>query len=233
MTIASLRAVSPGAILPADVPVDPEAPEARDWLIDELSKAPYQAAKPTWFDLMIQAIWDWLNSLTFAGVEGPPAFGLLALVVIVVAALVVIFLVFGMPRLNRSSRVAGALFGDEDDRGSDSMRKAAHDAAAAGDFALATAEMFRSIARGLAERTIVSTTPGTTARGFSLRAASAFPGFAARLGDAANAFDEVRYLGGSGSREQFDSVAALECDLRSTRPNLEPAQAGTQAQAQA
>lgn len=211
--------------VPIDVPVDPDAPEGREWIIDELSKAPYQEAKPTWFDLLVQAIWDWLNSLTFNGTSGPPAIGQLIVVLLVVAAIVVAFLVFGVPRFGRRSKVTGTLFGEDDERSADSMRKAASAAASAGDFATAIAEMFRSIARGLAERTVVSTTPGTTARGFSTQAAVAFPDFAARLGEAATSFDDVRYLGGSGNQEQFDAVSTLERDLRSARPVLERATA--------
>ena len=86
------------------------------------------------------------------------------------AALVVAFLIFGVPRLNRRSRVAGVLFGEDDDRGSADMRRDAAAAASRGDYATAIAELFRALARGLAERTIVTVTPGTTARGFAGRA---------------------------------------------------------------
>jgi hypothetical protein len=47
------------------IPVDPDSPEAKQWLIDELSKPQYQAAKPTWFDLLAKSINDWLSSLVF------------------------------------------------------------------------------------------------------------------------------------------------------------------------
>ena len=43
-------------MLPWHVPVDPEPPEARQWLVDELSKPQYQAAKPTLFDQIAKAI---------------------------------------------------------------------------------------------------------------------------------------------------------------------------------
>ncbi len=49
--------------LPLDVPVDPDAPEARDWLLDELSKQPYQAAQPTFIDLLAQQILQWFGDL--------------------------------------------------------------------------------------------------------------------------------------------------------------------------
>jgi len=208
--------------LPFDVPVDPDAPEGAQWLIDELSKPVYQAAKPTLFDRIAQAIGDWINSLQLGSMSGPPALGVGVLVTLIVVGIIVAFLIFGVPRLNRRSAVTGSLFGDDDARSAARIRQDAMDAAARDDFSLAVAEMFRSIARGLAERTIVTTTPGTTARGFAARAGQPFPLFAARLVESATAFDDVRYLGRDGTRAQFDAISALESDLRAARPALDP-----------
>lgn len=209
--------------VPFEVPVDPEPPEATEWLIEELAKPVYQAAQPTLFDRVAKAIGDWLDSLQFGSVEGPPALGLGFVVVLVAAALVVAFLIFGMPRLNRRSTVAGALFGDDDDRTAARIRQDAEAAARRGDFGTAIAETFRAIARGLAERAILATSPGTTAHDFAARAGRAFPALAERLAGSAVAFDDVRYLGREGSEEQYRAIAALEADLRSARANLEPA----------
>jgi hypothetical protein len=203
------------------VPVDPDADEARQWVLDELAKPEYREAQPTWFDLLAGAIRDWFASLSFGAAGGPPGIGALIVVLVVVVVLVIAFLVFGAPRLNRKSTVAGSLFGDDDDRDAAAIRRAAEEAARAGDYTLAVAESFRAIARGLAERTVLTTTPGTTAHDFSVRAAAAFPAFDERLADAAAVFDDVRYLGGTGDRAQYDSVAALERDLRSATPLLE------------
>jgi hypothetical protein len=208
--------------MPLDVPVDPDPPEATEWLIDELAKPVYQAAQPTLFDRIAKAIGDWLDSLQFGTIEGPPALGIGLVVALVAVALVVAFLVFGMPRLNRRSVVTGALFGDDDDRSAARIRQDAEAAARRGDFATAIAEMFRAIARGLAERTIVTTTPGTTARDFAARAGAVFPELGARLVESAVAFDAVRYLGRDGSQQQYRAIAALESDLRAARPSLEP-----------
>ena len=197
-------------MLPWDVPVDPEPPEAKQWLVDELSKPQYQAAKPTLFDQIAKAISDWFASLQIGSVEGPPAFGFGVLLVLVVVAIVVAFLIFGVPRLNRRSRVAGELFGEDDDRSSADMRGDASAAASRGDYATAIAELFRALARGLAERTIVTVTPGTTARGFAGRAGVTFPLAADRLMAAADAFDGVRYLGHAGSAEEYERLVVLE-----------------------
>ena len=205
----------------AGVPVDPDAEEARRLLLDELAKPDYREAQPSWFDRLAAAIGDWLQSLTLGSAAGPPGIGLLIVILVVVVALVVAFLVFGLPRLSTKSRVAGSLFGDDDARDAATIRRAAESAASGGEFALAITEMFRATARGLAERTVLSTTPGTTAHDFALRAATAFPAFVGPLGDAAVAFDEVRYLGRAGTRAQYDAIAALERGLREAKPLLE------------
>lgn len=211
------------AALPLDVPVDPDAPTAHDLLFQELAKQEYVAAKPTWFDNLIQSFTDWIQNLRIGQASGPPAFGLLVTLIAVGVLLLVAFLVFGLPRINRRSRVTGALFGEDDARTAARIRVAAEAAAASGDFAVAIAEMFRSIARGLAERSVLSTSPGTTAREFAVQAGRSFPAQSPELVQAATAFDEVRYLGRDGSREQYDEVAQLERRLRSAKPLLETA----------
>lgn len=204
--------------LPWDVPVDPPPPDARNWLIDELSKPQYQAAKPTLFDEIAKAVGDWLNSLQVGDLEGPPVVGYAVIIALVIAGLVVAFVIFGLPRLNRRSSVAGVLFGDNDVRSAADMRSDAAAAASRGDYPTAIAELYRAIARGLAERSIVTVSPGTTARGCATAAATSFPQFEARLLAAAGAFDEVRYLGHSGSAESYADIVALEAELRAARP---------------
>jgi hypothetical protein len=206
--------------LPYEVPVDPDAAQAQQWIVAELAKAQYRAAQPTWFDRASDAFWDWLQSLTL-GASGPFQGPILAIAALVVLAVVVVtFLVFGAPRLGRRSTVTGALFGVGDDRDAAAMRRAANDAAARGDWALAIEEMFRSIARGLAERTILSTSPGTTAREFSARAGALFPSLSAALASTAAVFDEVRYLDGLGTEADYRRAAELEAELRAARSPL-------------
>ncbi|MEO7123581.1 MAG: DUF4129 domain-containing protein [Lacisediminihabitans sp.] len=211
-----------GLVLPlaADIPVDPDAAEARRWIIAELSKPAYQAAQPSWFDRLSSAIWNWLTSLHFA--DGGASWPIMLISIVVVAAAVIAaFLIFGAPRRNRRSAVTGALFGEDDVRSADAMRAAAAAAASHGDWTLAIEELFRAIARDLADRTIVTTNPGTTARDFALRAGKPFPDLASRLTDAASTFDLVRYLGRAGSEEAYLRLADLDTTLRSTRPALD------------
>ena len=202
------------------VPVDPDAPDATEWLITELSKPEYQAAKPTLFDRIAQAISDWFQSLQLGSANTPPAVALTVIIVIVAAAVVVALLIFGLPRLNRRSRVTGALFGDDDARSAARMRDAAQRAARSGDYSAAVVEMFRAIARGLAERTIVTTTPGTTARGFAESAGRVFPALAGQFADAAASFDGVRYLNRAGSEAQYIAIASLEREIHVAKSTL-------------
>jgi hypothetical protein len=200
------------------IPVDPDAPEASGWLRDELAKAPYRAAQPTWFDRVSKSFLDWLASLTAPGGAGLGAWLPLVLTVVVVAALVTVLLVFGLPRLNRRSTLPNDVFGAHDERTAEELRRAALAAASSKDWNLAETEMFRALARGLFERTILVVTPGTTATGLAARAARAFPDERGRLEAAATGFDAVRYLGRDGTETGFNALVALERDLRSTTP---------------
>lgn len=213
-----------------DVPVDPDADEAREWLREELGRTDGGggAEVPSWIEQLL----DWLRGLL--GEAGPPSgndgtigtIGLVVIVVVVVGLLVAAFLIYGLPRLRRRSRVAGDLFGEDDDRDAATIRTAAERAAAAGDYTTAVVESFRSLARGLAERGVVFAFPGTTARDFAVRAGVVFPHAAERLRDAAVVFDGVRYLGAVGTREQWERMAALHAELadaRGTGPTAEDA----------
>lgn len=217
-------------MLPADVPVDPDGPEARRWLLDELSKAPYQAAQPSWTDLVARAINDWINSLINAlgSVQVPGVGNLLGLAVfaIVVVLLVIAFLVFGRPRISRRSTAGGGLFTEDDTRDAATMRRDAERAAASGDFNTAIAEMFRALARGLDERTLVSTFPGSTASELASQAADVFPHHASRLSYAAESFNAVRYLGATGTAVQWQQLVDLERELRTAKPRRETETAG-------
>ncbi|MDJ0323880.1 DUF4129 domain-containing protein [Cryobacterium sp. PH31-AA6] len=202
----------------AGIPVDPDAPEARSLLREELAKARYQSAQPTWFDRLSKAILDWFGSLVAPSGGGPAGWVPLIVTIIVAAVLIALFLIFGLPRLNRRSTLADELFGVSDRRTAADLRTAALAAASHRDWTLAGEEMFRAVARGLFERTILIPTPGTTAHTFADRAADAFPSERVRLATSADVFDGLRYLGEDGTEAMFLALAALESDLRAATP---------------
>lgn len=200
-------------------PVEPDAEEARRLLLDELSNPQYAAAQPTWFDMLAGAVWEWISNLTLSGpgIE----FGLTALLIAVGAALLIgAFLIVGVPRMRRHSAVTGPLFGVDEHRTASQLRASARSAASGGDWDTAIEEQFRAIARSLQERTILTPTPGTTAQGFSLQATTAFPDHAAELRAAATVFDDVRYLGATGTEAHFETLVALDRSLEGTAPIL-------------
>lgn len=228
VSLAAWCAASAGRLL-ADVPVDPTAPDARQWLRDELAKAPYQAARPTWFDRLSRAFFDWVGSLRLPGGDGLTTWLPVVVTVVVLGALAAAVLVFGLPRWNRRSRLgADGLFHEEDRRTAAVMRAAAEAAAQSGEWDVACQEMFRALARGLSERTVLTLTPGMTAREVSERASAAFPAERSRLADAAVTFDGVRYLGHTGTEPGYHALDRLEDDLRHAVPVL-PAPAAVSA----
>lgn len=208
----------------ADVPVDPDDDEARRWLEDELGRGDesYEPAEPPgwWQDFL-----DWLERLLAGGQSEAPTpavqtgqtVGIVVVILFIVALLVVAFVIFGLPRLRKRSKVTGDLFGEDDERSAQELRTVAQRAADAGDFTSAVIELFRSLARDLAERGIVVTFPGTTARDFARRTGLVFPVAAERLGDAAAVFDDLRYLGGVGTLDEWRRISALDAELRAAR----------------
>lgn len=202
--------------------LDPTGPEAQELLRAELSKPPYVAAQPTWFDRLSKSFLDWLGSLSAPAGDGLGGWIPLVAVVLGLAAVTAAWLIYGPPRLNRRSRLGTELFGEHDERSAEVLRRAAATAAAAGRWDQAIAEMFRALARGLVERTVLTLSPGTTAHAFGELAAAGFESERQRLADAAKVFDAVRYLGSPGSQADYLALEALERELRHRQPLPQP-----------
>lgn len=207
---SALTTVPLGGGLVARAPLEPDAPDARDLLGDELSHPRYAEALPNWFDLLSQRVLEWFLSLFDQGVAGPPGLGFVVVLLIVAALVAIAIAVYGLPARRRRSRLTDDLFGASDRRSARELRKDAESAASRGDWAAAIADRFRGVARSLDERTIVSVHPGTTAHGFAAMTARAFPDEATALEEAADAFDGVRYLGRGGDETQYRAVARLD-----------------------
>ena len=203
----------------ADLPLVPDADEARRWAEQELADPVYRAAEPTWFDRAAQNVLDFLTAL-FTGdlpaAAGPVlAAGAIALVL---ALVVVALIIWGRPRRVVRAREATDLFGDVERRSAAQLRR---DAAAAADAARWEEAMIlrmRAIARALAERVVVDPSPGATVHAFARQAAAAFPAEATALHASADLFDDVRYLRRPGSSDGYAQLAALDERLEAARP---------------
>lgn len=201
-----------------DIPVTPDAPEAQDWIRQELAKPEYQAAQPTWFDQLSKAVGDWLASLLEGPVGDAGPVLLVVIVALVAGVIVAAFFLFGRPRVNRRSPAARrAVFGSDDTRTAEELRRSAATAARAGDWVLAIEEQFRAIAVSLDERTIIALNPGTTATEFAARAAAVVPAEAEVLREAARGFDDVRYLERPGTEARYQQLVALDQRLHQFR----------------
>ncbi len=203
-------------------PLDPTPDEARDWLTRELSKQVYESAKPTWFDLLAEQFWKWVQSLFGQGPEGSffGAWAQLVIVIVIVGLIVAAFFIFGMPRLRRriAGQAAGSLFGEDESRSSIELRAAADLAARASDWNTAVIERYRAIAKMLSERVIVAVTPGMTAQTLAQETGIEFPEHTGSLRRAAALFDGARYLSQKLSRSDYDAVLNLDRALTSSSP---------------
>jgi Domain of unknown function (DUF4129) len=207
-----------GNVILQDPPVTPNGPTAQGWVLRELAKGEYRASQPTWFDRLSTAVVNWFNSLSPNSGSALPGLGPIVIVVVVAVVLLIAFLVFGLPRLNRRSTVTGELFGEDDQRSAAQILSAARAAAAVGDFSLAIIEGLRSIARSLGERTLVTMFPGTTAQDFARHATAIFPAYSTEFTRIATSFDSVRYLDESGTESEWKAVARLARELQTAQP---------------
>lgn len=197
----------------------PDGGEARERAEEELSKAEYQAAKPTWFDQLAANIVEWVMSLFRGDGAGSTAPIVVTIIVIViVAALIVALLVWGTPRASRSVRRRTDLLGERDDRTAAQLRADAERRAKALDWDAAVVLRFRALARSLLERDLIDPAPGATAQGIAREATRSFPGFGDRLHDAATGFDAVRYLGSAAGAEDYRTLSETDDQLRAASP---------------
>lgn len=223
MIVSSLL---PLLALPAEAtppPLDPGQEEARDLVVVELSKPPYQAAKPTAWDYFWQQLQDWMGALfdTDGGDASRTPLAWIAVLVGILLVAAVVWLVFrnvGSVARSEASDESPPPLLDGDRRSAAELRAAAEAAARTGDWPLAVAEQYRALARDLADRTIIVLRPGSTARDAARSAALAFPSHGPGLARAATAFDRVRYLDLPTSEAEWRALAALDAELSRARP---------------
>ncbi|RLK47729.1 DUF4129 domain-containing protein [Microbacterium telephonicum] len=208
-------------------PLIPDADEARSWAEQELADPVYRAAEPTWFDRAAQSVLEFVTGL-FSGQLPAGAGPLLAIgaLVLVAGLVVVALIVWGRPRRVVRSRDGGDLFGEPEGRTAAELRRAAAAAADAARWEDAMVLRLRALARGLSERVIVDPAPGATVHAFARQAAVAFPAEADALAEAADLFDDVRYLRRPGSPDGYARLAALDDRVTAARPVLPDALAG-------
>lgn len=206
----------------AATPLIPDPDDARGWVLRELSKPEYTAAQPTLFDRLSAAFFDWIRRLLTSGTSLPSDWLILLVVVVLLLAAIAALLIWGRPRRNRRVRDApsDALFGVDDRRDTVTLRRDSERAAKNRDYSLAYLERFRALSRDLAERTLITLDPGTTAQAAMAQATGAFPSFSREVLTAASIFDAVRYDNAVLGAEQWSLIRDLDSALQRTTPVL-------------
>lgn len=203
----------------ADVPVDPDAETARDWLRAELAD-PIYLERPN----LLQRVWDWiLEQLEQAedAIGGMDARLAAIIVVSVVAVGVLVALLVAGPirRGRRDQRASVDVFGD-DTRSAAELRAAADAAAAQGRWADAVLDRFRAVLRSLEDRTVLDPRPGRTADEGAREAGVRLPPCADDLVRAARLFDDVCYGDAEGRPDDDAFLRELDRRVAATRPTL-------------
>lgn len=191
--MSALAAAGAGVAALAQVPLEPDRDQARQWAVDELAKREYAEQRPGALSQLLDWILEQLDKLSGLGGPGQgtgTAFALVAGVVVVLVAVAV--LVTG--RVVRRARQADpAPVFDGTSGTARTHRGAADEAAARGDWRTAVVERFRAVVRELEERAVLVPQPGRTADEAAAEAARWLPGLGDPLRSAARLFDDVRY----------------------------------------
>ncbi|MEV5435757.1 DUF4129 domain-containing protein [Streptomyces sp. NPDC052682] len=200
---------------PLTLPRDPAREAARR----ELSRRMYHENDPSLFQRALNAFWDWVGDLLDTASHAAPGgtFGLVVIVLAVVAVLGALWWRLGTPRRQPTS--APALF-DDRPRSAAEHRAAAEAHAAQGHWSQALQERMRAIVRALEERALLDVRPGRTADEAAAEAGHALPGHTDRLRAAARDFDDVTYGGRSATEQAYHRIADLDRDLERAKPHL-------------
>ncbi|WP_172119741.1 DUF4129 domain-containing protein [Actinomyces faecalis] len=201
--------------LAADVPATPEAEEARQAAVRELSKPVYHE-RPS----LLAQVWEWLvEHLRLSQVvPGAPAWLSFLIVALAVAVLLALLILLArrFTLASRSRRASASLFNDERDAAT--LTRAANEAAQAGDWTTAVVERFRAIIRSLDERGLIEDYPGMTAHEAAAVSVAALGSLGPELSRAADMFDSVRYGEVVSTAAQDEWMRQLASDIAQVSP---------------
>jgi hypothetical protein len=186
----------------------------------ELARSIY---RPSWPRRVLDAIGRWLNSIlggTGGGAHQVQWWAVAALILLVVLIIAGVLYWLGPMRRSGRRKTASVLGGSQ--LSAADHRRNSEQLAASGDFAQAIVERVRAIAVDLEQRGVLLPRPGRTASELAAEAASALPatalpGGAPSLHNAARLFDDVRYGGRAGTRANYEQVRDLDSAIGSVR----------------
>lgn len=207
--------------IPADIPVDPSAVDARRWAEEELARDVYNPQQS-----IFTKIGQWFMSLLedlFSGhavASNPVAAAVIAALIIAL----IVFLSLNWTRVRRirhaSARAAASHELFDDARSAAELRRDAEAALRAGDLNTAFLEFYRALIRSLDERVLIEDRPGLTAREAAAAATVPFPAFEGTWYWAASVFDAVRYGHTQVRPADVDQLTNFDRQVGATRPRL-------------
>lgn len=192
-------------MLGCEIPLTPDQGEARDWLLEELSKGVYGEISGPIVSFVSDLIDGFFRLLSWRG-EGTPPISLILtiLAIIAIAALIVVLILHPIRLAKRRSR---SVF--EEETSAPQVRASFDEAVASQDWNLAYVWAYRLMVLGLDDHDVVSSTPGLTAREAADAATRVAPGLAPQLSTYAETFDKVRYGHSTITREEVDSLRSF------------------------
>lgn len=202
--------MTPLVLLLPDPPLDPSGSEARSRLRRELLRPEYHDQN------LLQRVLDWVLRKVSSGIDqasqAPPLSTFMAMVVFVGLALALGWLASRARRTAREREDRQPVLTDEVVT-ADELRARAEAALAAGRHEEAVVDGFRALAVRQVERGRLPDTPGATAHEVAESLAREYAARADRVRASALLFDGVRYGDRPATREQAESVLALDDDL--------------------
>lgn len=208
------------ALLPGDV--NPDANQAQQWIRTELADPAYQDKRS-----FGQRLLDWLGGL-FSGVQpdipDPNGLKVPSWVLVLGAAIVLAGIAFLVSRLRAEKAAADehesrAVLGDLD-LGADEFRDRGLAALREGRWGVAIIELTRALARGAADRTLLTDAPSLTAHEIGAQLAPVFPEHEPAIRRTMDLFDAVRYGRYAATEADAGIVRDTEATLRKAKPVL-------------
>ncbi len=190
----------------------------------ELSKAIYHPHEPL-TQRILNAIGDLLSDLSQAGRAFPGGWWAAVALAAVLATIIAVVLSRTGP-LARSRRAEGQLMTGSGPLSAADHRLRAGRLADAGDYAAATVERVRAIARELDDRAVLTPRAGRTANEMAKEAAAALPAEAGALRSAALLFDDICYGDRPGTQAGYALIQELDTRISASVPKPGAALAG-------
>lgn len=185
---------------------------------NELSKGIYHPSEPFPERIAhyVQALFDRMFAAASSATPGGwwTIVGLTAIAVVVLSVIAV-----RLGPVARSARTTGPAW-DQDSRTMTAreLREASAASAADGDYGAAILQRLRAVVASCEERGILTADAGRTANEVAVQLGTRFPGQRADFVAAAGSFDQIRYGGGTGTRDGYERLRDLDTRLAALAP---------------